>query len=74
VQAIPDEEGTFIFLESTAQGVTGKFYDMYQGADRKTPATLTGTATSCSSPHGSRATSTAKPHLLTSSERLRKRT
>lgn len=36
VQAIPDEPGTFIFLESTAQGVTGKFYDMAQGAD-KTP-------------------------------------
>jgi hypothetical protein len=36
VQAIPDEDGTFIFLESTAQGVTGKFYDMAQGAD-KTP-------------------------------------
>lgn len=36
VQAIPEEPGTFIFLESTAQGVTGKFYDMAQGAD-KTP-------------------------------------
>jgi hypothetical protein len=34
VQAIPEEPGTFIFLESTAQGVTGKFYDMAQGADR----------------------------------------
>lgn len=34
VQAVPDEDGTFIFLESTAQGVTGKFYEMYQGADR----------------------------------------
>lgn len=32
VQAIPEEEGTAIFLESTAQGVTGKFYEMYQGA------------------------------------------
>jgi hypothetical protein len=34
VQAIPEESGTFIFLESTAQGVTGKFYEMAQGADR----------------------------------------
>jgi hypothetical protein len=35
VQAIPDEDNTFIFLESTAQGVTGKFYEMYQGAIRR---------------------------------------
>jgi hypothetical protein len=35
VQAIPDTDGTAIFLESTAQGVTGKFYEMYQGADRQ---------------------------------------
>jgi hypothetical protein len=35
VQAIPDEDDTFIFLESTAQGVTGKFYEMYQGAIRQ---------------------------------------
>lgn len=35
VQAIPEEEGTAIFLESTAQGVTGKFYEMYQGAATK---------------------------------------
>jgi hypothetical protein len=35
VQAIPEEDGTFIFLESTAQGVTGKFYEMYQGAVRR---------------------------------------
>lgn len=34
VQAVPDDDGTFIFLESTAQGVTGKFYDMYVGACR----------------------------------------
>lgn len=34
VQAIPEENDTFIFLESTAQGVTGKFYEMYQGAVR----------------------------------------
>lgn len=32
VQAVPEEDDTFIFLESTAQGVTGKFYEMYQGA------------------------------------------
>jgi hypothetical protein len=32
VQAVPDEDDTFIFLESTAQGVTGKFYEMYTGA------------------------------------------
>jgi hypothetical protein len=36
VQAVPDEDGTFIFLESTAQGVTGKFYEMYQGASEPT--------------------------------------
>jgi hypothetical protein len=35
VQAIPEENNTFIFLESTAQGVTGKFYEMYQGAARR---------------------------------------
>ena len=35
VQAVPDADDTFIFLESTAQGVTGKFYDMYQGAVRR---------------------------------------
>jgi hypothetical protein len=35
VQAIPEEDGTAIFLESTAQGVTGKFYEMYQGAVRQ---------------------------------------
>jgi hypothetical protein len=34
VQAIPEEDGTFIFLESTAQGVTGKFYEMAMGAER----------------------------------------
>jgi hypothetical protein len=35
VQAIPEENNTFLFLESTAQGVTGKFYEMYQGAVRR---------------------------------------
>jgi hypothetical protein len=35
VQAIPEEDDTFLFLESTAQGVTGKFYEMYQGAVRR---------------------------------------
>jgi hypothetical protein len=35
VQAIPEENDTFLFLESTAQGVTGKFYEMYQGAVRR---------------------------------------
>lgn len=34
VQAIPDDDDTFIFLESTAQGVTGRFYEMHQGAIR----------------------------------------
>jgi hypothetical protein len=38
VQAIPDEDDTFIFLESTAQGVTGKFYEMYQGARPPRPS------------------------------------
>lgn len=36
IQAVPEEEDTFIFLESTAQGVTGKFYEMYQGAYDRT--------------------------------------
>jgi hypothetical protein len=31
IQAVPEEDDTFVFLESTAQGVTGKFYEMYQG-------------------------------------------
>ena len=65
VQAIPDEDGTFIFLESTAQGVTGKFYEMANGADRMDH--ICGTVTSCSSPHGSRAMSIANLPLLISS-------
>lgn len=32
IQAVPEEDDTFVFLESTAQGVTGKFYEMYLGA------------------------------------------
>jgi hypothetical protein len=32
VQAVPDVDDTFIFLESTAQGVTGKFYEMFKGS------------------------------------------
>jgi hypothetical protein len=34
VQAVPEEDDTFVFLESTAQGVTGKFYEMYQASHR----------------------------------------
>lgn len=33
VQAIPDEPGTAVFLESTAQGMTGKFREMWVGSD-----------------------------------------
>lgn len=33
VQAIPDEPGTACFLESTANGMTGKFREMWVGAD-----------------------------------------
>jgi len=36
VQAIPDVDGTAIFLESTAQGMTGKFREMWVGADNGT--------------------------------------
>lgn len=32
IQAVPEEDDTFVFLESTAQGVTGKFYEMYQAS------------------------------------------
>ena len=32
LQAIPDVEGTAVFIESTANGVTGPFYEMTQGA------------------------------------------
>lgn len=42
VQAVPEENDTFIFLESTAQGVTGKFYEMYQGACDPTSITWNG--------------------------------
>jgi hypothetical protein len=34
VQAIPDVAGTAIFLESTAQGMTGKFREMWVAADQ----------------------------------------
>ena len=37
VQAIPDEPGTACFLESTAQGMTGKFREMWVGADPASP-------------------------------------
>lgn len=32
LQSIPDEEGTAVFIESTANGVTGPFYEMWKGA------------------------------------------
>ena len=32
IQAVPDEPGTAVFLESTAQGMTGKFREMWVGA------------------------------------------
>lgn len=32
LQAVPDAKGTAVFLESTANGVSGVFYDMYRGA------------------------------------------
>lgn len=35
VQAIPEEPGTACFLESTANGMTGKFREMWVGADPK---------------------------------------
>jgi hypothetical protein len=32
IQAVPDEPGTAVFLESTAQGMTGKFREQWVGA------------------------------------------
>jgi hypothetical protein len=32
VQAVPNTKGTAIFIESTANGVSGVFYDLWQGA------------------------------------------
>ncbi|UGA46796.1 hypothetical protein HU230_0012435 [Bradyrhizobium quebecense] len=37
VQAIPEEPGTACFLESTANGMTGKFREMWVGADPNAP-------------------------------------
>lgn len=37
VQAIPEEPGTACFLESTANGMTGKFREMWVGADPTAP-------------------------------------
>lgn len=34
LQSIPDVPGTAVFIESTANGVTGPFYDMWQKASR----------------------------------------
>ncbi len=33
-QAVPNTKGTAIFIESTANGVTGQFYELWQGACR----------------------------------------
>lgn len=32
IQALPDSAGTMCFVESTANGVTGQFYDLWRGA------------------------------------------
>jgi hypothetical protein len=32
IQALPDADGTACFVESTANGVTGQFYDLWNGA------------------------------------------
>lgn len=32
IQAIPDTDNTFVFIESTANGLTGKFHAMWEGA------------------------------------------
>ena len=32
IQAVPDTEGTAVFIESTANGVSGIFYDLWKGA------------------------------------------
>ena len=32
IQAVPNTKGTAIFVESTANGVTGIFYDLWKGA------------------------------------------
>jgi hypothetical protein len=32
IQAVPETDGTFVFVESTAQGVTGKFYELWNNS------------------------------------------
>ena len=32
IQAVPNEPGTAVFVESTANGVNGQFYDLWKGA------------------------------------------
>ena len=32
IQALPEEDGTMCFVESTANGVTGQFHDLWEGA------------------------------------------
>jgi len=32
IQAVPDTKGTAVFIESTANGITGLFYDLWKGA------------------------------------------
>jgi hypothetical protein len=32
IQAVPDTKGTAVFIESTANGITGLFYDLWRGA------------------------------------------
>ena len=34
MQAVPNTKGTAVFIESTANGVTGVFYDLWKGAGR----------------------------------------
>lgn len=34
LQAVPDQPGTCIFIESTARGATGPFYDQWRAAER----------------------------------------
>jgi hypothetical protein len=36
IQAVPDAKGTAVFLESTANGMTGVFYDQYRAAKQGT--------------------------------------
>ena len=67
LQAVPNAKGTAVFVESTANGVTGVFYDLWRGA------TAGRTASCQSSFRGSRTLTTGSLYQRTSSAHLTKR-